>query len=53
MGQKGAGGTEKEKRTRTESVSFRIERSTLEDLRKESKQKIESLNVLVNQLTND
>jgi hypothetical protein len=52
MGQKGAGSTEKEKRTRTESVSFRIERSTLEDLRKESEQKIESLNVLVNQLTN-
>jgi hypothetical protein len=50
MGQKGAGGTEKEKRTRTESVSFRIERSTLEDLREESKQKTESLNVLVNQI---
>jgi hypothetical protein len=50
MGPKGAGGTEKEKRTRTESVSFRIERSTLDDLRKESKQKTESLNVLVNQI---
>jgi hypothetical protein len=50
MGQKGAGGTEKEKRTRTESVSFRIQRSTLEDLREESKQKIESLNVLVNKI---
>jgi hypothetical protein len=50
MGQKGAGSTEKEKRTRTESVSFRIQRSTLEDLREESKQKIESLNVLVNKI---
>jgi hypothetical protein len=50
MGRKGAGGTEEEKRTRTESISFRIERTTLEDLREESKQKIESLNVLVNQI---
>jgi hypothetical protein len=50
MGQKGARGTEKEKRIRTESVSFRIERSTLDDLREESKEKIESLNVLVNKI---
>jgi hypothetical protein len=50
MGQKGARVAEEEKRTRTESVSFRIERSTLDDLRKESKQKVESLNVLVNQI---
>jgi hypothetical protein len=42
--------TEEEKKSKTESVSFRIERSTLEDLRKESKQKVESLNVLVNQI---
>lgn len=41
---------EEGKKTRTESVSFRIERSTLDELRKESKQKIESLNVLVNQI---
>ena len=50
MRQKGAGGTEVEKRTRTESVSFRIERSVLDDLRNESTQKVESLNVLVNQI---
>ena len=50
MRQKGAGGTEEEKRTRTESVSFRIERSVLDDLRNESTQKVESLNVLVNQI---
>jgi hypothetical protein len=50
MGRKGAGGTEEGKRTRTESVSFRIERTTLDDLREESKQKIESLNVLVNKI---
>jgi hypothetical protein len=50
MGQKGVRVTEEGKRTRTESVSFRIERSTLDDLRKESKQKVESLNVLVNQI---
>jgi hypothetical protein len=50
MGQKGGRGTEKEKRTRTESVSFRIERSVLDDLREESKEKIESLNVLVNKI---
>jgi hypothetical protein len=50
MRQKGAGGTEEEKRTRTESVSFRIERSVLDDLREESEQKVESLNVLVNQI---
>jgi hypothetical protein len=50
MGQKGARVAEEEKRTRTESVSFRIEHSTLDDLRKESKQKTESLNVLMNQI---
>jgi hypothetical protein len=42
--------TEEEKRTRTESVSFRIKRTTLDDLRNESKEKIENLNVLVNQI---
>jgi hypothetical protein len=41
---------EEEKKPKTESVSFRIDRSTIDDLRKESKQKIESLNVLVNQI---
>jgi hypothetical protein len=40
----------KEKRARTESISFRIERSVLDDLREESEQKVESLNVLVNQI---
>jgi hypothetical protein len=41
-GQKGAGGTE-EKRTRTESVSFRIECTTLDDLREESRLKVEKI----------
>jgi hypothetical protein len=41
--QKGAGGTEEEKRTRTESVSFRIERTTLDDLREESRLKDEKI----------
>lgn len=41
MGQKGGRAPEEEKKARTESVSFRIERSTLEELRKESKQKID------------
>jgi hypothetical protein len=50
MGQKGVRAPEEEKKTRTESVSFRIERSTLDELRKVSKQKVESLNVLVNQI---
>jgi len=50
MGQNGVKAPEEGKKTRTESVSFRIERSTLDELRKESKQKIESLNVLVNQI---
>jgi hypothetical protein len=45
MGQKGAGGTEKEKRTRTESVSFRIERSVLDELRNESIQKKEKVSM--------
>ena len=42
-GQKGAGGIEEEKRTRTESVSFRIERTTLDDLREESRLKVEKI----------
>jgi hypothetical protein len=42
--------TEEEKKSKTESVSFRIERSVLDDLRNESTQKVESLNVLVNQI---
>jgi hypothetical protein len=50
MGQKEKRPREEEKRTRTESVSFRIERSALDDLREESKQKTESLNVLMNQI---
>jgi hypothetical protein len=43
-------GNESERRTKTESVSFRIERSVLDTLRQESEQKFESLNVLVNQI---
>lgn len=42
--------TEEEKKSKTESVSFRIERSVLDELRNESTQKVESLNVLVNQI---
>jgi hypothetical protein len=50
MEQRSIESNENEKRTKTESVSFRIERSVLDDLRKESEQKVESLNVLVNQI---
>ena len=50
MEQRSIESNENEKRTKTESISFRIERSVLNDLRDESIQKVESLNVLVNQI---
>jgi hypothetical protein len=41
----------KEKRkTESESITFRIEKNILEDLRQESEQKMESINILANQI---
>ena len=38
------------KKTESESITFRIEKTVLDELRKEAEQRMESVNTLVNQI---